>query len=69
MPRHWVLPIFVLSVAGFGLLVSFPFEVLTGITLVFLGTIPLGVMRYRRLERDHASNPPEPSCRSVPPLP
>ena len=29
VPRHWVLPIFVLSVAAFGLLVSFPFEMLT----------------------------------------
>ncbi|WP_210485713.1 CDP-diacylglycerol--serine O-phosphatidyltransferase [Microvirga antarctica] len=60
VPRHWVLPIFVLSVAGFGLLVSFPFEVLTGITLIFLGTIPLGVMKYRRLEREHAARLPEP---------
>ena len=51
VPRHWVLPIFVLSVAVFGLLVSFPFEMLTLITVLFLGTIPLGVMRYRKLER------------------
>ena len=29
VPRHWVLPIFVLSVAAFGLLVSFPFEMLS----------------------------------------
>jgi len=69
VPRHWVLPIFVLSVAGFGLLVSFPFEVLTAITILFLGTIPLGMMRYRRLERAHANpTPPEPSP-VAPPLP
>ncbi len=57
VPRHWVLPIFVLSVAVFGLLVSFPFEMLTVITVLFLGTIPLGVMRYRALERMHALQP------------
>ncbi|RDI58796.1 CDP-diacylglycerol--serine O-phosphatidyltransferase [Microvirga subterranea] len=57
VPRHWVLPIFVLSVAVFGLLVSFPFEMLTLITVLFLGTIPLGVMRYRKLERMHALQP------------
>lgn len=57
VPRHWVLPIFVLSVAVFGLLVSFPFEMLTLITVLFLGTIPLGVMNYRKLERMHALQP------------
>jgi CDP-diacylglycerol--serine O-phosphatidyltransferase len=51
VPRHWVLPIFVLTVAFFGLLVSFPFEVLALGTVVFLGTIPVSVARYRRLER------------------
>ncbi|WP_134497788.1 CDP-diacylglycerol--serine O-phosphatidyltransferase [Microvirga pakistanensis] len=51
VPRHWVLPIFVLSVAVFGLLVNFPWEMLTGITVLFLGSIPLSVMRYRQLER------------------
>jgi len=60
VPRHWVLPIFVLSAAAFGLLVSFPFEMLTAITVLFLGTIPAGVMRYRRLERMHAVQPTVP---------
>ncbi|MXQ12673.1 CDP-diacylglycerol--serine O-phosphatidyltransferase [Microvirga makkahensis] len=54
VPRHWVLPIFVLSVAVFGLLVNFPWEMLTGITVLFLGSIPLSVMRYRQLERADA---------------
>jgi CDP-diacylglycerol---serine O-phosphatidyltransferase len=61
VPRHWVLPIFVLSVAAFGLLVSFPFEMMTAITLLFLLTIPIGAARYRRLDRAHAVQPaPEP---------
>ncbi|MDP8919700.1 MAG: CDP-diacylglycerol--serine O-phosphatidyltransferase [Pseudomonadota bacterium] len=54
VPRQWVLPIFVLSVAAFGLLVSFPFEMLTAITVCFLGSIPFSVMRYRQLERADA---------------
>ncbi|MCB8819970.1 CDP-alcohol phosphatidyltransferase family protein [Microvirga rosea] len=55
VPRHYVLPIFVVSVALFGLLVSFPFEMLTVITVLFLASIPVSVMRYRRLERLDAS--------------
>jgi len=60
VPRQWVLPIFVLSAAAFGLLVSFPFEMLTVITVLFLVTIPLSAMRYRQLERADAARPPEP---------
>lgn len=55
VPREWVLPIFVLSVAVFGLLVNFPWEMLTGITVLFLGSIPLSVMRYRQLARAEAA--------------
>jgi CDP-diacylglycerol---serine O-phosphatidyltransferase len=54
VPRHWVLPIFVLSAAVFGLLANFPWEMLTAITVLFLGSIPLSVMRYRQLDRAHA---------------
>ncbi len=59
VPRQWVLPIFVLSVAAFGLLVSFPFEMLTAITVCFLGSIPFSVMRYRQLARTDAIQPAE----------
>jgi CDP-diacylglycerol--serine O-phosphatidyltransferase len=51
IPRDWVLPIFVLTVALFGLVISFPFEVLALATLIYLAAIPLGVMRYRRLRQ------------------
>ena len=54
VPRHWVLPIFVLSAAVFGLLANFPWEMLTAITVLFLASIPLSVMRYRQLDRAHA---------------
>ncbi|MBM6594452.1 CDP-alcohol phosphatidyltransferase family protein [Microvirga pudoricolor] len=56
VPRHWVLPIFVVSVAVFGLLVSFPFEMLTAITILFLATIPFGAMRYRALDREYKAS-------------
>ena len=48
--------IFVVSVALFGLLVSFPFEMLTAITFLFLASIPVSVMRYRRLEPPERRN-------------
>ena len=51
VPRQWVLPIFGLTVAFFGLLVSFPFHVLALGTILFLVTIPLGAARYRHLDR------------------
>ena len=71
VPRHWVLPIFVLSVAAFGLLVSFPFEMLTAITVCFLGSIPFSVARYRQLARADARQPAEsrqPAPGAEPPL-
>lgn len=55
VPRQWVLPIFVLSVAVFGLLANFPWEMLTAITVLFLASIPLSVIRYRQLDRAHAA--------------
>jgi CDP-diacylglycerol---serine O-phosphatidyltransferase len=71
VPRQWVLPIFVLSVAAFGLLVSFPFEMLALGTILFLLTIPIGVMRYRRLDRAHVQQSAEgrpPAAGAEPPL-
>lgn len=51
VPRHWVLPLFVVTVTFFGFLVSFPFEILALGTLFYLALIPLGVARYRQMER------------------
>ena len=55
IPRDWVLPIFVLTVAVFGLVVSFPFEALVIVTVLYLATIPVGVMQYRRLRREYGT--------------
>src|SRR5215213_1340207 len=60
VPRDWVLPLFVLTVAFVGLLMSFPFEVLAFGTIVYLGTIPIGAARYRQLGRAHAGDVPPP---------
>ncbi len=49
------LPLFVVTVAFFGLLVSFPFEVLATGTFLYLAAIPFGVARYRHLERADTS--------------
>jgi CDP-diacylglycerol---serine O-phosphatidyltransferase len=57
VPRHWVLPLLILTVAFVALLVSFPFEVLAVGTILYLATIPFGVARYRQLDRAHAAPP------------
>lgn len=51
IPREWVLPIFLVTVALVGLLVSFPFETLALVTIVYLGIIPFSVARFRQLQR------------------
>ncbi|MEE1654973.1 CDP-diacylglycerol--serine O-phosphatidyltransferase [Microvirga sp. CF3062] len=69
VPRHWVLPIFVLSAAVFGLLANFPWEMLTAITVLFLGSIPFSVMRYRQLDRAHPAQAVQPQPTSSEPEP
>lgn len=58
VPRDWVLPIFVITVALVGLLVSFPFESLALLTLVYLASIPFAVAGYRRFDRADTTRPP-----------
>lgn len=48
VPRDWVLPIFLVVVAAFGLLISFPFEAMVTISVAYLATIPIGAAQYRR---------------------
>jgi CDP-diacylglycerol--serine O-phosphatidyltransferase len=68
VPRHWVLPIFILTVAAFGLLVSFPFASLTVGTVLFLASIPISVARYRKLQRaDRAGAPQAQTGAEAPP--
>ncbi len=50
IPRDAVLPLFVITVALFGLLVNFLFEGLAIATFIYLSTIPFSIARYRRLK-------------------
>ena len=52
VPRHWVLPIFVVTVALFGLVLSYPFEALALAAFAYLAAIPFGIVQYRRAARD-----------------
>lgn len=49
-----VLPVLILVVLFTSLLVSYPWEMLTALALAYLAVIPLGMLRYRRLEERHA---------------
>lgn len=51
VPREAVLPIFLLGVAAFGLLISFPFESMVAAALGYLITLPIGAAQYRRRAR------------------
>lgn len=53
VPREWVLPLFAGVVLFFALIVSNPFETLTGLVLLYLVSIPVSLARYRALERLH----------------
>jgi CDP-diacylglycerol---serine O-phosphatidyltransferase len=59
-----VLPVFVLVVMFFALLVSYPWEILTLGTLVYLVSLPFGWWSYR----EHARKAAEPSKSSLPDL-
>ena len=73
IPREWVLPLFVVSVAVLMLLAFYPWETLTALTLAYLGAIPFGVRHYRRLARAHRATqvptPPEDAEEDEPPAP
>lgn len=54
VPRERVLPLFVATVALVALVISFTFPMLAIGTLLYLGTIPWGVAKYRKLAIAHA---------------
>ena len=51
VPPEMVLPVFVVVVLFFALLISYPWQVLTVGTLVFLGCLPLGWISFREYQR------------------
>jgi len=50
-----VLPVFVVVVLSFALLISYPWEVLSLGTLVYLCCLPLGWLSYREYQRKDAA--------------
>ncbi|KQO51228.1 CDP-alcohol phosphatidyltransferase family protein [Methylobacterium sp. Leaf85] len=48
VPREWVLPIFLVVVAAFGLFISYPFEAMVVMAGGYLVTLPIGAAQYRR---------------------
>jgi len=58
MPREWVVPFFVIAIAIVGLLVTYPFQFLASVTILYLTLIPFGVKRYRILEQAQKASHP-----------
>lgn len=57
--RDLVLPLLVALVVFVGLIVSFPFEMLAALSLVYLATIPLGWRAWNRQARAHGAREEE----------
>lgn len=70
VPSEMVVPVFVVVAAFFALLVSYPWEVLTAGTLLYLACLPLGWRSYREHERKEAPRSTEglPESESAPAL-
>lgn len=62
--RDYVMPLFVLAVALVALLVFYPWEMLSAVTILYLAGIPFGVSYYRKLEREHRATIPGPEASS-----
>lgn len=61
--REWVLPLFILVVGIAALLVTYPYGTLTGITLLYLVTIPFSMQRYsRHADREQVEPLPKPAA-------
>ena len=51
VPREFVLPIFLVIVVVFGLVISYPFEAMACLSLIYLAFLPFGAIQYRRLQK------------------
>ncbi len=49
--RSYVIPLFVGAVLLAGLLISHTFETLAGLVILYLASLPVGIMRYKSMER------------------
>ena len=72
VPREMVLPVFVVVVLFVAALISYPWEVLTAGTVLYLGSLPFGILSYRNYEREAArasAHPPATPPSGDPPRP
>jgi CDP-diacylglycerol---serine O-phosphatidyltransferase len=81
--REWVLPIFVVAIGGVAMLVTYPYETLSALTIAYLMSIPVSWKRFQEkqeetelsVSRVPAANPAaeapvvvtEPTAAAVPP--
>ncbi|MGD9847255.1 MAG: CDP-diacylglycerol--serine O-phosphatidyltransferase [Variibacter sp.] len=65
VPSEMVLPVFIVVVLVVALLISYPWEVLTVGTLLYLGSLPFGLASYRRHAQEDAANAAAASGRGV----
>ena len=68
VPSELVLPAFVLVVAFFALLVSYPWEVLTIGSIAYLGSLPFGWVSYRNYQRKSEAVIVVPASAVAPPI-
>ena len=47
LEREWVLPMFIVAIGGVAMLVTYPYETLTFITVVYLAAIPMSWRRFK----------------------
>ena len=55
VPPEMVLPVFVLVILVIALLIGYPWHLLSAGALIYLATLPAGLMSYRRQERAYAA--------------
>ena len=56
--REWVLPIFVVAIGGVAMLVTYPYETLTVLTIGYLAMIPVSWKRFQEMAEATAATAP-----------
>jgi CDP-diacylglycerol--serine O-phosphatidyltransferase len=69
VPPDMVLPSIVLAVLFIALLIGYPWAVLSAGSVLYLASLPFGVILYRRMAREYALTAPTPAAPEVQPSP
>jgi CDP-diacylglycerol---serine O-phosphatidyltransferase len=54
--REWVLPIFVVAIGGVAMLVTYPYETLSALTIAYLAAIPVSWKRFQEKQEETNSS-------------